>query len=447
VLLSEVSAIQAEIRRGQASPALNRTLAEKEKELQDFYVRVRSEHPRFREIRYPQPARLDAVQQALRPDEALLAYALGGKTSYVWFITPDRIRPVSLPPEPVIETAVRAALAQLVAPHSVPDMQAVADLLLAPLEAVEKLPRSLIVAPSGILHYFPFEVLPASSGREPLSAERTVTYVPSATVLVRLRNHPAELAGQRLLALADSVYSKPLPAAGRSAAAALGVQKLGALPHTRTEVQAIRSVYGRMSSTLLLGTRATEENLKRLDLSRYSVVHIASHGWIDSSLPSRSGLVLGMEPDSSEDGILEVREIFRLPLRANLVTLSACQSGLGKLTTGEGMSGLTHAFFYAGARSVVATLWNVNDEATADFMSIFYRHLERGESKAEALRLSKLELSRNARYGHPYFWAAYILTGEGAETVPFPDGLWGWALAGGFVFVLTGGILFRKIGT
>jgi CHAT domain-containing protein/Tfp pilus assembly protein PilF len=436
-ILAQISEIQAETRRGGSSPERKGTLNEKEKELQDFYVRVRTEHPRFREMRYPEPARLEAVQKALRPDEALLAYALGEKTSYLWFVAADRIRAVSLPAESVIEGGVRPALGQLVTPQATPDLESLAGLLLKPVEAVEKLPRSLIIVPSGILHYFPFELL--------LNATHAVSYVPSATMLVSLRAHTFESAKPRLLALADSLYSKDqIEAAERSAAAGIGVQNLGALPHTRKEVQSIRSVYGRLHSTVLLGRNATEDNLKAQDVSRYSVIHLATHGWIDSALPSRSGLILGIEPGSREDGILEVREIFGLSLRADLVTLSACQSGLGKLVTGEGMTGLTHAFFYAGARSVVATLWNVSDEASAEFMSAFYTHLERGESKAEALRLAKADLSNDPRYRHPYFWAPYILVGEGSDAVSFPETWWVWPLAGGFVFVAVGFIVYRK---
>ena len=113
-------------------------------------------------------------------------------------------------------------------------------------------------------------------------------------------------------------------------------------------------------------------------------------------------------------------EVFRLPLNAQLVTLSACQTALGKLVTGEGMVGLTQPFFFAGARLVVASLWNVNDEATARFMSLFYGHLGDGLSKAEALRRARSDLRRDKRYGHPYYWAPYILIGEAQKGVTFP---------------------------
>ncbi len=225
-----------------------------------------------------------------------------------------------------------------------------------------------------------------------------------------------------------------------------GLRNLGALPFTRSEVSKIRSAFGYFDSTVLLGARATESYLKKLDLSDYSVVHLAAHGWIDPLLPSRSGIVLGQEEEETtevEDGILQAREIFRLPLEAQLVTLSACQTALGKLVTGEGMVGLTQAFFFAGTPSVVASLWNVNDEATARFMSLFYAHLGKGLSKAEALRRARVGLRSEARYSHPYYWAPYILIGDGQTGVDFPvDQTLLWLVAGFFMVSILSGFFF-----
>jgi CHAT domain-containing protein/Tfp pilus assembly protein PilF len=443
-ILSEISSLQSAIRRGEGNPDQKRVLTEREKDLRDFYVRVRSEHPRFRRMRYPEPARLDEVQNSLRHDEALLEYMVGDGVSYLWFISRDRMRFVQLPGGD-LTAVVRARLAQLVRADSEADLEAVAEFVLRPVERVENLPKSLIIVPSGILHYLPFEALPSGAAREPLNAMHAVSYVPSATVLVTLRSSRPANVSPRLLAVADSIYSQERAESAARSAAASNIQNLGSLPHTRREVQSIRSAFGALSSTVLIGEGATEGNLKTQDLSRYSVLHLATHGWIDSRFPSRSGLILGVEPGSGEDGILEVREIFRLSLRANLVTLSACQSGLGKLITGEGMSGLTHAFFYAGAPSVVATLWSVSDEATAEFMASFYRYLGRGESKTESLRLARQELSSNPKYRHPYYWAAYILIGEGADTVPFPGNTWVWILGAAALLMAAGAaVLYRK---
>ena len=171
---------------------------------------------------------------------------------------------------------------------------------------------------------------------------------------------------------------------------------------------------------MLIGEQATEGRLKQLQLADFSLVHLATHGWIDPASPSRSGLVLASDPRSPEDGILQPREILKLSLDAELVTLSACQTGLGELVTGEGMVSLARSFFYAGTDSVVASLWSVNDRASADFMELFYSALADGASKADALRQAKIQLRQRAAYEHPYYWAPYVLIGRGEGVVAFP---------------------------
>ena len=152
---------------------------------------------------------------------------------------------------------------------------------------------------------------------------------------------------------------------------------------------------------------------EKLDDFRY--IHFATHGFLDELHPGRSGILLSRAPASEEDGILHTGEIMRLKLNADIVTLSACSTGLGKFVNGEGVLGLTRAFFYAGARNVAVSLWNVNDSATATLMESFYLNLRRGLPKKEALRAAKLNLLRSSQpsWRHPYFWAAFVLEGQG----------------------------------
>lgn len=135
---------------------------------------------------------------------------------------------------------------------------------------------------------------------------------------------------------------------------------------------------------------------------------------IDEEVPARSGVVLSLNGEGEEDGVLQMNEIFNLDLKADMVVLSACQTGLGKVVGGEGMIGLTRAFMYAGTPSVVVSLWNVNDRFTAEFMGSFYRHLKAGTSKVEALRQAKLEMFRSdiPAYRFPYYWAPFVLVGK-----------------------------------
>ena len=163
------------------------------------------------------------------------------------------------------------------------------------------------------------------------------------------------------------------------------------------------------------GLAYAEETVKTARLDDYRFIHFASHGFLDEIKPGRSGILLSHTPQSKEDGILQIGEIMRLKLNADLVTLSACSTGLGKLVNGEGILGLTRSIFYAGARNVAVSLWNVNDSATATLMASFYRNLRQGLTKDEAMRQARLTLLHGPQrvWRHPYYWAAFVIEGEG----------------------------------
>jgi CHAT domain-containing protein len=188
------------------------------------------------------------------------------------------------------------------------------------------------------------------------------------------------------------------------------------LPYTREEIKGIRALYPRKASKVYVGPAATEASFKRENLDHFNCLHFATHGLIDEEVPARSGVVFSLVDEKEEDGVLQMNEIFNLNLNADLVVLSACQSGLGKVVRGEGIIGLTRAFMYAGADSVVVSLWNVRDSSTAAFMKSFYKHLRAGKGKAEALRHAKLDMIRSdiRMYRFPYFWAPFVLIGNGA---------------------------------
>jgi len=169
----------------------------------------------------------------------------------------------------------------------------------------------------------------------------------------------------------------------------------------------------------LLGADATETAFKSSPLVDFKVIHIAAHGFADTQFPERSGLVLGVDPNSHDDGLLQVREIIRLRFNADLVTLSACNTGIGKLQGEEGVTNLVEAFLVSGARSVVASLWSADDTYTLALMERFYTHIAEGQDKASALRQAKLDLL--AKYGRevpPYYWGAFVLVGDGGSRIP-----------------------------
>jgi CHAT domain-containing protein len=158
-----------------------------------------------------------------------------------------------------------------------------------------------------------------------------------------------------------------------------------------------------------LGARATETNFKQLPLSQYNVIHLALHGYVDPEISDRSALVFAPENPAKNDGLLKVRDIRNLRLNADLVTLSACDTGVGPVGE-EGVENIVNAFVAAGAHSVVSTLWELEDHATAQLMANFYEHLGRHEGKAEALRQAQLEMLKTG--APPYFWAGFQLDGE-----------------------------------
>ena len=189
------------------------------------------------------------------------------------------------------------------------------------------------------------------------------------------------------------------------------------LPETRDEVLDIKRILG-SDAAVLLGADATETAFKRERLNNFKIIHLAVHGFSDSRFPERSGVVLGVDKTSSDDGLLQVREIIRLRFNADLVTLSACDTGVGKLQGEEGVTDLAEAFLVSGAHSVVASLWSADDTFTHALMDQFYTHIVEGMDQASALQRAKLDLL--AKYGKevsPYYWAAFVLTGDGGSPI------------------------------
>ncbi len=224
-----------------------------------------------------------------------------------------------------------------------------------------------------------------------------------------------------LLAYGDPVFSvgRAVPGAARMPELVRGAYRSAGvtfpqLPNTRREVESISGTVRAGKCRIYVGSDATEASVKHEVLSDYRMLHFATHAVMDDKAPSMSGVVLSLVNTGAEDGILRISEIFNLDLKADLVVLSACQTGLGKLVKGEGVIGLTRAFLYAGARRVVVSLWEVNDLATADFMGIFYRRMQAGMTPAIALRQAKLAMVRSdsPAYRHPYFWAPFVVVGS-----------------------------------
>jgi CHAT domain-containing protein len=282
----------------------------------------------------------------------------------------------------------------------------------------------LIVVPDGKLHLLNFSTL-ANGGHYVLTSH-LVTVAPSGTVLHILRHRANQTAGDDLPYVGVAAWttnsSSPntLVASIRRAVSGPERKELIALPESRHEVETIAADLPR-PNTILLGSNATETNFKRLPLGQYNVVHLALHGYVDPEFPDRSALVFAPQQQPTDDSLLQVREIRNLRLNANLVTLSACNTGVGPVGE-EGVANIVNAFIEAGSQSVVSTLWELEDHATTHLMTVFYDHLSHHEEKAEALRQAQLEMLNSG--SPPYYWASFVLDGEPTGNlfaVPHPN--------------------------
>jgi CHAT domain-containing protein len=359
----------------------------------------------------PVPVDLRELQHDLRSSELLVEYVLDDPHSYALAITNESVHRYNLPSEIALEQEAMQYRSELVRQKT--DMalgQQLFDGLLSGIPEL-KAKRELIVVPDGKLHLLPFAAL-VDSGQY-LLASHLVTVAPSGTVLdiLRRRDNPAthnELPYVGVAAWTSKAPATTLLASIRRAVSGPQRRELVALPESRYEVETIATDLPK-PSTVLLGSRATETNFKQLPLSQYNVIHLALHGYADPEVPDRSALIFAPELQGPNDGLLQVREIRRLHLEASLVTLSACDTGVGPVGE-EGVANIVNAFIEAGAQSVVSTLWALEDHATAQLMTNFYEHLGHHEEKTESLRQAQLEMMRSG--APPYYWAGFELVGE-----------------------------------
>ncbi len=378
-----------------------------------------------------QPAQLKAVQAILRSDELVLEYVLAEPRAYCLWITRTRTGLTKLPAgRKKIENLTRAYIHSLQTKQNDPGLaKQLFAVLVAPVPE-EVTHDRLIVVPDGLLYFLPFGTLRDASGAFLLDT-RTISYVPAATVLQILRSaRDMKQAPRSLLAVGDVPYQDQGDVAGmlpkprgietevlRGLSDLLGTP-FSDLPQTREEVLDIDKIVGN-DGVVLLGSRATEAAFESEPLADFKIVHLAVHGFADPQFPEQSALVLGAGPNARDDGLLEIPQIMRLHFNADLVTLSACDTGVGKVEGEEGITNLAEAFLVSGAKAIVASLWSVDDTFTRALMDRFYTHIAEGQDTATALREAKLDML--AKYGNqvpPFFWGAFVLIGDGSSPIP-----------------------------
>jgi len=433
------SSIERRIRTAasaQASSGLARQDAEIDKLSQDLdAVRsdLRASSPQLAALTQPRSLTLPDIRSQVLDDESvLLEYSLGPSRSVLWIATKSTFAVVELPPREALETLARRAYEELSA-LGAPRRGAVAALsrAIVPRDLAALGHRRLLIVADGALQYIPFGALSTSTGR-PLAGSFDIVSLPSASTLAVLRLEAAarQKATAHVAVIADPVFSAAdLRVAGRphgqpaSAGADPSVGSAAGRPSapfnrlgsSREEATAIAGLADRRHSLIALDFGASRDLVLSGQLESYRVVHLATHGILDSQRPELSGLVLSLvDPEGRRvDGFLQLTDIYNLKLRADLVVLSACQTALGKDIRGEGLVGMTRAFMYAGTPRVIASLWEVPNRATTELMKRFYRHFLVEElSPAAALRAAQAEIRSIPRWSAPFFWAGFVLQGE-----------------------------------
>lgn len=359
--------------------------------------------------------------------------------------------------------------------------------------------KRLLISLEGALQYVPLEALPPPSQRaEPggsenaeianapneisqnsllpftpfsdshsfLISQNEIVYLPSFSILAQLRQKNAAEPGDLKLAIwADAVYEADDPRIERKSSPQLpdesainlpGVPKTdlpGAsfprLLNTNVEAQRIAGLLKAEKTSIFTDFAASRERVLTENLAGYRILHFAAHGLVNDSHPQYSGILLSRfdETGTAQNGLLSLEDVFRLELsEADLTVLSACQTGLGAELSGEGLFGLKHGFFHAGSKSVIVSLWQVDDNATAELMREFYSHfLTQGVSSSVALRRAKLEIMRRENWQAPYYWAAFTLHGEYRTTFPAKASTFNqkrFLINAGVILILIAGGLF-----
>lgn len=376
------------------------------------------------------PASLESIQSVLHADEIAIEYVLDEPHAFCVWITNQDAGLIVLPAGGQrIQSLTQDFLNRI--QTKTYDARAAEQLYSILAEPISQTTthKNWIIVPDGILYFLPFDTLRDPAGRY-LVRSQTISYVPALTVLSVLRARKENEPRRLFLGVGDVRYqdqgdiSSELPKPqGIEKTVLRGLSDTLSfptydLPQTRAEVLGVNKILGNRG-VVLLSSHATGAAFKSEPLADFRIVHLAVHGFSDDRFPDRSGLVLGVDRTSDDDGLLLIPEIMRLHFNADLVTLSACDTGIGKVEGEEGITNLAEAFLVSGARAVVASLWSADDTFTADLMKRFYTHLAQGEDKATALRDAKIDLL--TKYGDqvsPYYWGAFVLIGDGGSPIP-----------------------------
>jgi CHAT domain-containing protein/predicted negative regulator of RcsB-dependent stress response len=494
--LNEASIRRAQLSGTASSPdadSVNKEIDRLTTRYQELEGRIRSNSSRYAAAPMPQPLGLQESRRLLDENSMLLEYMLGDDRSYLWVITSSKLYSFELPPRAQIESRVGEFRKLLIANQSIEgetyeqmqlrvaeagkhllnDSLSLGKILLGPI-ADELGKQRLLIVPDGGLQSIPFQaltLLDAAGSPRALLEDHEIVYEPSASALDIVKQSSAHRhSGSGSVAVfANPVFEADDPRVAsakvprtpdgkessqlvKQAMRDVGLQQghIPPLPASREEADAIMSAVPWRTGFEAIDFHASRTTIGETDFSQYRIAHFATHGFVDYQHPELSGLVLSLvdERGNPQDGFLRMHDIYNLKLPVDLVVLSACNTGLGKEVKGEGLIGLTRGFMYAGARGVVASLWKVDDDATAELMKHFYGGMfTKGLTPAAALRDAQLALRSQKRWQSPYYWAAFEIQGEYDQRPaggPPKSKLWAITFSAGIVVLFVGtAFLFR----
>jgi CHAT domain-containing protein/tetratricopeptide (TPR) repeat protein len=411
-------------------------------ELEDLQVKIRRNNPRYADLTQGATLDVKAIQNLLDDETVLLEYKLGDQRSYLWLVSKNTLKIYLLPKRDQVEKTAREFYDAIVSRDKTKENRAgelsavLGQKLLAPV-AFEIENKRLAIVADGFLQFVPFDALKIQNSKlktQSLLVEMNeIIILPSASVLAELRQNENqakpptntlaifadpifEADDTRLSALSKNVRQNEKPSGiGKALRDFNFGETLPRLLFSRVEAKNISAFTEPNKTDLNIDFDASRENATSADLADYRILHFATHGLLDTVHPESSGLVLSLYDKTGKprDGFLSLNQIYNLDLNSDLVVLSACQTGLGKDVKGEGLIGLTRGFMYAGAKRVVASLWKVDDAATAEFMRRFYQNLlQKKLSSVAALKQTKMEMRQIPRFRSPYFWAGFTLQGD-----------------------------------
>ncbi|OKH29527.1 hypothetical protein NIES2101_43280, partial [Calothrix sp. HK-06] len=417
----------------------NENLLNQYRELVD---KIRTTSSQYADIKYPEPLNLKQIQQQLDKDTLLLEYSLGADHSYLWAVTPDSLYTYELSKSSEIEFAAKdfnntiADSLSVSEPAKARKLIKLSQMILAPV--ADKLGKKrLAIVADGTLQTIPFTALadPTNKIYQPLMVNHEIVNLPSVTAIAtqRQRLNNGYKAPKTLAVLADPVFE----ASDSRLTGKEPTYNVSEFNLNRSSLQRASKNLKRNGLERLIGTRTEAEEILKFvpaqetihaydfdanynfvtnpELKQYRFLLFATHGFVDTINPEFSGIVLSQfdkQGKSIDRGYLRLGDIFNLDLGAELVVLSACETGLGKNVKGEGLVGLTRGLMYAGSKRVVVSLWSIDDKGTSKLMPIFYKAVLTGKLPTVALREAQLQLWQSQEWQSPYYWAAFTLQGD-----------------------------------